>query len=488
MNSGKSKKAENLTAELVIIGGGGAGITAAVAAAENGIKDIIVLEKRHALGGNTIRAGGLFACESPIQRREMVIADKDELFKTFMNWNHWNKVDPRIVRAYINKSGDTIRWLQEKGIDFELRGLYPNQLRVGHIPSEGGGYQLIKTLVGNCQNMGVQLLLRTKAKRIIRGVKNDLIDIVVENEAGKEFKITCKSVIIATGGFGGSKQLLKKYCPDYYDGMRLQGFAHTGDGLLMATEMGAAIGDRIPLLREGPTPDCGENLILKFTVLEPYTIWLNKRGQRFIDESTGGMAFVSGNAILRQPDKVVYTIFDSEIKKLLEGKRFHLRGGKHKEAKTYGTSVLERELQKQAESGFLKIADSWEEIAEWIGADPQILKASVDEYNRFCESGYDELFAKERRYLLSLKKPPFYAIRCVTAFLDTLGGIKVNERMDVLDKQDNPIPGVYAAGVIADGLQSEMYCSELSGSAFGFAINSGRIAAENAARYIGGNY
>jgi fumarate reductase flavoprotein subunit len=109
-----------LEAQLVIIGGGGAGLAAAVAAAEKGVTPIVVLEKRGSLGGNTARATGLFACESPVQARERIIADRDDLFKRSMQWSHLNRINPRIFRAFLNKSGDTIRWLEKKGLEFTV--------------------------------------------------------------------------------------------------------------------------------------------------------------------------------------------------------------------------------------------------------------------------------------------------------------------------------------------------------------------------------
>jgi fumarate reductase flavoprotein subunit len=132
----------------------------------------------------------------------------------------------------------------------------------------------------------------------------------------------------------------------------------------------------------------------------------------------------------------------------------------------------------------VKISDSLEDIALWVGADPLVLKSTVDEYNLFCERGYDALFAKDRRYLVPLRTPPFYSIKGLPHLLDTLGGIKINPDMEVLDKKQNPILGLYAAGVATSGWESEIYCSDLSGSAFGYAINSGRIAGENAADFV----
>ena len=143
---------------------------------------------------------------------------------------------------------------------------------------------------------------------------------------------------------------------------------------------------------------------------------------------------------------------------------------------------LKKALKAESDKGRVKIANSWDGIAEWIGANPQVLKETVDQYNAFCHRGYDDHFAKERRYLMPLYRPPFYAIRGLSVLLDTIGGIRINEHMQVLDTRNEIIKGLYAAGVVTSGWESETYCSILSASAFGFAINSGRIAGENAGR------
>src|SRR5512136_1513073 len=122
------KKEEILKADLVVIGGGGAGLAAAVTAAEKGAS-VIVLEKRNCTGGNTALATMLFAAESPVQKRAMVDASREELFSAVMDWAHW-KIDPRIIRAFINRSGDTIRWLEEQGCVFDLMTFFPNQTPV----------------------------------------------------------------------------------------------------------------------------------------------------------------------------------------------------------------------------------------------------------------------------------------------------------------------------------------------------------------------
>jgi len=466
MTSDDLLKGESLKAELVILGGGGAGLAAAVEAAESGATGIMVIEKRSSLGGNTALAGGLFGCESPVQLRERVVADRDDLFKKAMDWAHWGRIDPGILRAFINKSGDTIRWLEDKGLEFDLIRLYPDQNPpVQHNP-KGNGVRLIKVLAQKCKDLGVSVFLQTSGKKLIRGGKGNVTGVLVMKE-GAEILIETRSIIISTGGFGGNNKLLKKYCPLYYDGMPTSGLPLTGDGFFMATEAGAATEDFATMIKEGPRFDLHKWPLMTFE-RDPSTVWVNKNGKRFIDETAGYHVFESVNAMLRQPGKVSYALFDADIRKKFEGKM----------------PELEKELKVESDKDRVKRSDTWDEIAEWIGADPEDLRETIERYNSSCNQGYDESFAKERRYLLPLTNPPYYAIRGLSVLLDTIGGIKINERMEVLDNQDHSIPGLYAAGVVTSGWESETYCSTLSASAFGFAINSGRIAGENATRGV----
>jgi fumarate reductase flavoprotein subunit len=458
-----SRKKQSFDADLAIIGGGGAGLAAALTVAEKGIRNIIVMEKRGAAGGNTAIATGLFACESPTQARQRIVADKDILFKKAMDWARWSRVNPRIFRAFLNKSGDTIRWLEQMGLEFNIIAFFPNQEpRVEHVP-QGRGAQLIKVLTEKCRDNGVQLLLRCGAKKLLTDKKSRLTGVLTEQ--GQE--IETNNVIIATGGFAGNKKLLKKYCPLYYDGFGVRGLPLTGDGLLMAQEVGAAIEDFVTLLKEGPRIDLHTWPLMSLE-RDPVTVWVNKRGERFADEAMGAHPFEAGNTILRQPGKVIYSLLDTSILQMLSEK----------------TPNLEKALRAEVTHDRVKKAEAWDEVAGWIGAKPAALKASIEEYNACCQSGYDNIFAKDRRWLQPLYQPPYYAIRCEAHILDTLGGIRINERMEVLNMQDVPIRGLYAAGSATSGWQAETYCSDLSGSAFGYAVNSGRIAGENAAALI----
>ena len=149
-------------------------------------------------------------------------------------------------------------------------------------------------------------------------------------------------------------------------------------------------------------------------------------------------------------------------------------------------SDLPRQLQLEADRGNVRISNSWEDIARWMGAAPEVLKSTIDEYNSFCDRGHDAMFVKEPQYLLPLRTPPYYAVKCGGGFLMTMGGIKINHHMEVLNLEDDPIPGLYAVGNDAGGWQWDTYSQDLAGFALGFAVNSGRIVGENAAEYVSG--
>ncbi len=506
-------------ADLVILGGGGAGLCAALAAAENGCENIVVLEKRSSATGNSAMGGGPFAAESPVQRRQGIDAPRDKYFKTAVSFANW-KINPRIVRAFVDKSGDTIRWLEELGIKFQplpspsaaaadVSKATPQVMRRSlasfiteppityHVP-EGEGATMMKMLRQTCDKRGVRILVNVKAEKIL--IDNDgRISGVLASSLTDAIRVATRAVIIATGGYGDNKQLLKKYCPIYREGMEYHGVPLlTGDGLIMATEVGAAVENAGTLLLEGPLVSTsillnivgkgGEPIKVPLVALawEPTLLWVNKNGERFITEDDAG-PFNGGNAVAMQPDNTAFVLFDAATVQRIT-QRGGLRGSPLRNAPLAAQQSplpnLHEELVCQAEAGRMKISDSLREIAHWIGVDPAILKAAIDEYNAACDEGCDRLFAKQPENLIPVRTPPFYALKCSSAFLDTIGGIKINERMEVVSQAGKPILGLYAAGVITGGWEGETYCAHLLGSARGFALSSGRIAGKSAARFL----
>jgi fumarate reductase flavoprotein subunit len=478
-NSRKRTDIETLVAEVAVIGGGG-GLAAAVAAAEKGAK-VILLEKRKKTGGNIALARGLLAAESPVQKRMKIDARKEELFKTAMNYAHWT-INPRIIRALMDKSGETIQWLEKMGVIFkDVPHSYTNQFpRIYHIP-EGHGAKLAKVLLEKCENLDVEVLCETPAKRILTGKMGEVTGVLAVRK-DKEIRINARGVIIATGGYSGNRELLKKYHPHYTDSLRLYGLPNMGDGFYLATEAGAATEGLGTILAMGPLFEGSP--YVHAIAMESNTVWVNKKGERFVNEAYE-VPSETANALNRQPDKISYTLLDEKIKRSFVEEGL-IKGIESRFPITTRMTDLEKYLQKDRESGKVKISRSWKGIAEWIGADFGVLKNTIDEYNSYCDHGNDAMFYKDRRFLQPLLTPPFYALKCCQAFHGTIGGIKINHDMEVLDQHESRIAGLYAAGNDTGGWVSDTYCYVLTGTALAFAINSGRIAGENAAQYVSG--
>jgi fumarate reductase flavoprotein subunit len=257
----------------------------------------------------------------------------------------------------------------------------------------------------------------------------------------------------------------------------------------MAYELGAdsdGLGT-LELYRVGPTgPEFAMKSTIEYAVVQP-DLWVDGRGVRYCDESVGFYETSAGNASARQFDGSSYSIFDSAVIKRLTEKGIDKSHGIDfpPGAKVEG---LEKDLDRAISSGSTEVfgADSVRELAGKIKAEPDVLEATIDEYNDFCRKGRDALFCKDPKYLRPIEGPRFYAVRAKTVFLGTLGGIRINERTEVIDKKGAIIPGLYAVGFDAGGMYGDSYCiRDASGLSAGFAINSGRMAGRNAAAYLG---
>lgn len=484
MSTEDMSRFDSIEADVAVIGGGGTGLAAAAAAAERG-KRVVLLEKRP--GGNSALAQGIFAAETRLQKELRVDVPRDKAFQTAIEYSHW-KINPRIIRAYIDKSADTVDWLETRGLIFDsLRDVYAGQLRGFHcmMPPRQGGADIIKTLRQYSEELGVKIFVRCPVKEILKNKAGQICGVLASKE-GKKIYIKTGSVILATGGYGGNKRLLKKYYPSYNDNIYLVGVPNMGDGLLMAIKAGAATEGLGNMLLHHLV--CPGSDTVGAVIRDPASIWLNKLGERFTDETVGQRSIECGNVLDRQPDKIAYALIDENIKnRILEAEKSR-RIPRSGAAAGTNMGALDSEFQKVIDKGGAKISSSWTDIAGWIGINNEKLSDAVAEYNRSCELGYDAVFNKGRRYLQALQTPPYYAVRCHLSLMTTIGGIKINERMEVIDTADKVIPGLYAGGDCAGGWESESYCMVLAGSAFGFALNSGRIAGENAAEYCSRYY
>jgi fumarate reductase flavoprotein subunit len=478
---------DTISADLVVIGSGVSGLAAALTAAQGGAR-VMVFEKERSLGGTSNFFHGIFAAESDMQRARFITYSRDEAFKNIMEYSHW-RANPRLVRAIVNESAATITWLQNQGVEFidAINNLF-DAPRTYHVV-KGGGEAVVKTLVLRNKEKGVNIKLSTPVKRILK--QGDLINGVILEEDGEETKVSAKVVVIASGGYANNKEWIKKYAGFDLDInlVPVGNVDKTGDGIRMAFEVGAdseGLGV-LELYRVGPTgPEFAMKSPIEYAVVQP-DLWVNNQGERFCDESIGFYETSIGNASARQDRGSTYSIFDtSTVKRLMENGIDRSHGIDFPP----GSLVLDldRDLAATLENRSTEVfkANSIRELAEKIKVDPMKLQGTVDEYNRFCEKGHDELFTKAPKYLRPIKGPQFYAVRARTVFLGTLGGIKINQKIEVIDKKDRVIPGLYAVGFDAGGMYGDSYSiKDASGLSAGFAINSGRIAGRNALGYLG---
>jgi fumarate reductase flavoprotein subunit len=494
----------NLKADIVIVGGGGAGLIAAVAAAEKGVRDILVLEARPVAGGNSVYAVSVYNYGSLNQQNEVVRDTGDRVYKMVMDFSHWN-TNARVTRALVNKSAETIGWLEEQGVVFDP----PSSERTGKespffLTPPGAdriGAYIAKIMVKKCSEMGVKILYRTRAKKLVTNSTGKVVGVLAESR-GRKINISAKCVVISTGGIIGNRRLMKKYLPTYQptDDIYIGGLYHKGEGMLMAEAAGAATESRVSL--ETSVNRTPWSAVLFLFVKHPKTLWLNKKGERYVDES----ARESFNGQFRQVGKTAFIVMDEKTKRniyeedLTTIDKFVLAsdmtldvidkkiqdtlrqeglyaGGKHWQ------DVADKDILWQAKHGRVKVSNSLDEIAKWMGADPKVLKSTINEYNASCDKGYDEVFVKDKKYLFPVRNPPYYAIRCYINALVTHGGIKIDHKMQVLNKEDDPIPGLLAAGVEAASADFDTYCP-VPAHGFGFAVNSGRIAGESAAAFL----
>jgi fumarate reductase flavoprotein subunit len=472
-----SGKTEQTIGDIVIVGAGGSGLAAAVAAAKRGAR-VRVIQKRRTAGGTMNMLAGLVAAGSPTQKRAGIMISTDDLFLKHMQYSQWT-LNPRVVRTWLERSGETIQWLEEKGIRFDLVSMFTDEQPTSWHYGVRVGSDIVKTLLQDCRDLDVQFSFETQASRILLD-NSDQVAGLAARTGDQDIKLKAKAVIIATGGYGGNREMMKKYCPYYNNPLPTTGIeiAHTGDGVQMAFEAGADSEGLGNLLMCGPCFVGGFGAF--HLAIEPTTVWVNKDGRRFIEEGLDCSPFEAPNAMLRQPDQVCFSLFDEAIKReVLQ------RGYIRPTADTVSpVDRIESALEENFKKGNLMISSSWDEIARWTGAEPAVLKSTVEQYNRFCDSGHDDEFAKKSEYLKALRTPPYYAAKCYPWHLGSIGGIKINERMEVLNKNRQPIRGLYAVGSDTGGWSASTYNRYLAGAGASFAINSGLIGGENAARFL----
>ena len=472
--------------DVVVVGSGVSGLAAALEAAQAGAK-VAVFEKQPSLGGTSNFFEGVFAVGSAMQKEKYISYSSDQAFKNFMEYNHW-RVDARLVRSLINRSAETIEWLGAHGVEFvEVTINMPDAPRTYHVV-KGRGQAVIKALVQKAKEKGVTIRTASPVKQILKGQSGPL-GVVAELD-GKDTVLACRAVVIASGGYANNAEWIQKYA-GLELGETVMPMGNTGkmgDGIRMAWEMGAAAEGMgvLHLIRVAPFgPEFPFMNAVEGAAIQP-VLWVDPKGERFCDEGIAYYDTSLGNVNSRYKQGYTFCLFDDTIKK-----HFIEKGVFRGMGTVVSPGCKLRDLDEKLEH-FLSLnsreffgANSIEALAREMEADPQVLKTTVEQYNIFCAQRYDAEFAKDPEYLIPLNGPRFYAAKARTCFLGTMGGVKINYKTEAIDEYGTPIAGLYAVGLDAGGLHAESYSMrDTSGIASAFAIISGRVAGENAAKYL----
>jgi fumarate reductase flavoprotein subunit len=477
--------------DLIVVGGGTSGKSAALTAAKAGLS-VALLEKREQTGGSGRYAEGLAAFESSEQKARTAPPgqhwpSREEGFRTYMESSRF-RANPDLVRTMVDNSAETIDILKSMGAVFTDVLIYaydqPNELSTFHRP-DGLGERMQELYLRECTNAGVDIFTSTPAKKLIMR-DGAVVGVQAVDSKGNTMNVGAKAVIIATGGYGNNREMLRKHW--WFGGMADHTFFYvdlenTGDGHNLAVEAGADTEPAAMMMAFCPRHK-SYNSHVSGAGCQP-VLWVNKNAVRFVNEEVGLHFLYSGYAAAMQPDGQVYSIIDSDTVKYLIEHGSDIGLGDFIE---FGQKLtrLQTELDEDAAAGIGWNASTIEELAAKIGVDPAVLTKTVAEYNDACDKGNDPLFYKSAKYLRPIRKPPFYAIDMGPATEVSCGTIRVNGNLQVLDKDRGPIPGLYATGNDAVGLYGDCYNLDIPGSAQGFAQTSGRVAARHATKAIKG--
>lgn len=482
---------QKLNTDIAIVAAGPSGLTAAISAAENGAQ-VMVFEKMSVAGGTANMGMGPFGVESRIQNELMEELTKEQAFRIMMDYNHWT-VNARLVRDYFWKSGSTIDWLEDMGVEFDRpTKYYPGGYATWHVvkPEDGSApgpraaSAMIKVLFRRAQELGVQFFFNTPVKEIIN--ENNVIKgLKATDDKGEEYEVTAKAVILATGGFGNNNEMIRDYT-GYTWGKDMFSFqipGITGDGLRMAWAAGAGKGRMTMERITNFAISTNEKYISYMAFDQPRALVVNQLGERVMNEEEVRNGAVFANVIDQQPGRYCWMLMDDKIMKHMIRHGLDYTSSVHRfNFAEMFYDELDGMMADYPEDIFA--ADSIEELEQKLGIEEGELVATVEEYNDCCDEGYDDILLKDRKYLQPLVGKRFYACRVFCGAYGTLGGIRINRKLEVLTEDWKKIRGFYAVGSDVCDLYNNTYQYMLAGNTMGFAVNSGRMAGEYAAEYV----
>ncbi|MDU2673550.1 MAG: flavocytochrome c [Clostridium sp.] len=458
----KEEREAEYSADVIVLGGGGAGLTAAIEAAQNGAS-VILVEKMPMVGGNTLISGGEMAAPGNwLQEKESIEDSKEQFYQDILKGGD-NENDPELVRVLADNATTDAEWLKnEIGVTFEDYMLFfgGHSVKRSLVPKDASGVELIQKLSAKAEEVGVITHLNTAATELVQ--EDGKVVAVKANFDGKEITYKASNgVILATGGFGSNLDMRIKYNEEMNEKiLSTNSVGSTGDGITMAEKLGAQLVD-MEYIQTYPTcdPETGTLLYVGDVRLEGRSILVNKEGKRFVEELE--RRDVISKATVAQTDSVSYMFWDEAS---MEASKVNV---KHK-----------KEYDNLIERGILVKADTIEDAAAHFGIDAEELKKTVANYNEYAANGKDLEFNK-RGELVAFTDGPYYIMKSRPAIHHTMGGIKINTNAEVLNTAGEVIDGLYAAGEVTGDIHGT---NRLGSDAIADITVFGRVAGRNAAK------
>ena len=489
-------------ADVVVIGAGGAGMTAAMTAADAGQK-VVILESQAMVGGNSARAtGGMNAAKTVYQDEnefdqaagvEKTLATAAEkyadnetitaLAKTVSEqWaayqanptGYFDSVelmeldtmvggkginDPELVKTLCEGTADAIDWLDENGITLHNVSSFggASVKRIHRPVNEEGkvvsvGAYMIPLLQENCEKRGIDIVLNTTVDTILTDANGAAVGVSGTDKDGNTVVVNAKSVILATGGFGANLDMVTQYKPELAGFMTTNAAGAQGQGIEMATAIGAGTVD-MDQIQIHPTVEANTAALITEGLRGDGAILVNANGERFIDEV--GTRDVVSAAEIAQPGSYSWLIVDQVM--------------------ADASSVIQGYIKK----GYTKTGATYEELAKELDVDPAAFANTMETWNGYVEAKNDPDFGRTS-FANPLNNGPYYAIKVTAGVHHTMGGVTINSATEVLKEDGTVIPGLFAAGEVTGGVHG---ANRLGGTAVADFVVFGRIAGESAANY-----
>jgi fumarate reductase flavoprotein subunit len=452
-------------ADLIVVGGGMAGVTAALVAADAGFS-VTLLEKMSELGGSSAMSGGVLAFAGTDLQRAAGVEDSRDLLRSDLLDVGAHENDPVIVDAYISHQLETFEWLREKGAIFSSKVWASSGQSVPRSHTIDPA-EVVRQLARLGRATGrVEILRNVSARELIREAVTGRVSGVLADRQGEIVPFHARhGVLLTCGGFSQNPDLIHKFVPGMEKAILNGGEGNFGDGLRMAWRLGADVRDMAYIKGTfGKHPVDTTNI---HTCLAVYkgAIAVNDAGERFVDESISYKLL--GDACLKQPNGCSYQILDQSILDQADET----------------TPVFD--FGHRVEQGLMLTSDTLGGLAAQLEIPLPVLTRTIAEYNEDVDTGRDRRFGRTHvvhNYgeLKKIARPPFYAYPSTTAVFGTYCGLATDATARVIDVFGAPIEGLYAAGEVMGGFHGGAY---MTGSALGKAAVFGRIAARAA---IGG--